>query len=119
MRISDWSSDMCSSDLPARHLLCRRALPLCAVAGRGLLALRRLLLLFPEDVVPDVQRVPGPAAFLDLFHRRERPVLPPALPGPAGLAAPLSRLCCSLCPLAPGLVSGEHTAQLQSLMHIT
>src|SRR3546814_2203198 len=97
MRISDWSSDVCSSDLdlqldrhdvgrfdelqdpdglvarlhlhvhrrrrdrrrarqrrrryePARHLLCRRALPLCAVAGRGLLALRRLLLLVPEDV---------------------------------------------------------------------
>ncbi len=34
---------------PARHLLRGRALPLCAVARRGVLAVRGLLLLVPED----------------------------------------------------------------------
>src|SRR3546814_3021507 len=76
MRISDWSSDVCSSDL----------------------------LLVPEDVGPDVQRGPGPAPLLDLLHRRQYPVLPPAFPGPAGHAASLSRLCGSLYLLAPYLV---------------
>jgi cytochrome c oxidase subunit I len=33
----------------ARHLLCRRALPLCAVAGRGVRDLRRLVLLVRQD----------------------------------------------------------------------
>ena len=37
-----------------RHLLRGRPLPLRAVAGRGVLDLRRLLLLVPEDVRPDV-----------------------------------------------------------------
>ena len=34
----------------ARHLLCRRPLPLCAQPRRGLLALRRLVLLVRQDV---------------------------------------------------------------------
>ena len=42
---------------PARHLLRRRALPLRAVAGRGVLAVRRVLLLVPEDERADAQRV--------------------------------------------------------------
>src|SRR3546814_6369737 len=90
-----------------------------------LLAVRRLLLLVPEDVGPDVQRGPGPAPLLDLLHRRQYPVLPPAFPGPAGHAASLSRLCGSLYLLAPYLVdrlcdrSEEHTSELQSLMRIS
>jgi cytochrome c oxidase subunit 1 len=39
----------------------------------------------------------GQAALLDLLHRRERAVLPDALPGHAGHAAPLSGLSGCLC----------------------
>src|SRR3546814_10864169 len=88
MRISDWSSDVCSSDL----LLRGGAFPLRAQPRRGVQPLRRLLLLVPEDVGQDVQRVPRPAPFLDLLRRRERDVLPDALPGLAGYATALSRL---------------------------
>jgi heme/copper-type cytochrome/quinol oxidase subunit 2 len=45
----------------ARHLLRRRALPLRAVAGRGVRALRGLLLLVPEDERLHVQRVARPS----------------------------------------------------------
>ncbi len=41
---------------PARHLLRGGALPLRAVDGRGVLAVRRVLLLVPEDERPDAQR---------------------------------------------------------------
>ena len=46
---------------------------------------------FPKMCGPDVQRVARPAALLGVLHRRERDLLPDALPGPAGHAAPLSR----------------------------
>ncbi len=80
-------------DQLAGHLLRRRPLPLRAVAGRGLLAVRGLLLLVPEDVGPHVQRVARQDPFLVLLHRRERPVLPDALPRHARDAAARSRLC--------------------------
>src|SRR3546814_8078659 len=35
MRISDWSSDVCSSDLRARGALCRSPLDQCRAADRG------------------------------------------------------------------------------------
>ena len=40
----------------------------------------RLLLLVRQDDGQAVQRVPGPAALLGVLHRRERDVLPDALP---------------------------------------
>uniref|UniRef100_A0A0N5A107 NADH-ubiquinone oxidoreductase chain N n=1 Tax=Parastrongyloides trichosuri TaxID=131310 RepID=A0A0N5A107_PARTI len=91
---------------PARHLLRRGALPLCAVAGRHLLDLRRLLLLVREDVRGEVQRVPGPGALLDHVHRREPDLLPATLPGPAGHAAALRRLSGSLHLLEPRFLGG-------------
>ena len=66
--------------LHARHLLRRGALPLRAVARRRVRDLRRHLLLVPED---DRLRDPGmdrQAALLARLHRRQRAVLPDALP---------------------------------------
>src|SRR5690606_7947080 len=76
----------------ARYLLCRRALPLRAVARRSLRDLRRLVLLVPEDVRVHVLGVLREAALLADVHRREHPVLPAALPWPGRHAAALRRL---------------------------
>src|SRR5690606_18556109 len=62
------------------------------VAGRGLRHLRRGLLLDRQDVGPAISGMGGPAAFLDDVHRLEPDLLPAALPGPPGHAAPLYRL---------------------------
>ena len=51
-----------------------------------------LLLLVPEDERADAQRVPLAPALLGVLHRRERDLLPAALPRHAGHAAPLSGL---------------------------
>ena len=51
-----------------------------------------------------VQRVRRRGALLDHLHRREPGLLPAALPGPAGHAAPLCRLSGRLRRLEPGLV---------------
>ncbi len=66
----------------------------------GVQPVRRFLLLVPEDVGPDVQRVPRPPALLGVLHRRERAVLPDALPRRAGHAAAY-----------PGLQSGVRIFQ--------
>ena len=76
----------------AQHLLRGRALPLRAVARRGVRDLRRLLLLDRQDVGPPVSGVLGQDAFLDDLHRRQPDLLPAALPRPGRHAAPLSRL---------------------------
>ncbi len=74
----------------ARLLLRRGSLPLRAVAGCGVLAVRRLLLLVREDVGREVPRVRSASSLLDHLRRREPDLLPAALPGSAGHAAPLS-----------------------------
>ena len=76
----------------AQHLLRGGALPLRAVAGRGVLDLRRLLLLDRQDVRPPVPGVLGQGALLADLHRRQPDLLPAALPRPVGHAAPLSGL---------------------------
>ena len=75
-----------------RHLLRRRALPLRAVAGRCLRHLRGLVLLVPEDDRLHVQRDAREAALLADLHRRQRAVLPAALPRPCRHAAALRGL---------------------------
>jgi cytochrome c oxidase subunit 1 len=77
---------------PARHLLCRGALPLRAVAGRRVRDLCGLVLLVPEDVRHHVQREARQRPFLDHLRRRERDLLPAALPRPRRHAASLHRL---------------------------
>ena len=76
----------------ARHLLRGRALPLRAVARRRVRHLRRLVLLVPEDDRLHVQRGARQAALLAHLHRRQRAVLPAALPWARRHAAPLRRL---------------------------
>src|SRR3546814_10373038 len=102
MRISDWSSDVCSSDLPDRSgclLLLRSDLPGRAAelssrrrrwySGRNPLGLR-------HRTSARVAECPGPAAFKGL--RR-------AGPQPAAAASPAR--------------SEEHTSELQSLMRLS
>ena len=74
----------------AGHLLRGGALPLRAVARRGLHDLRGLVLLVPEDDRLHVQRDDRQAALLGDVHRRQPGVLPAALPRPRRHAAPLS-----------------------------
>ena len=83
--------------LAARHLLCRGAFPLCAVARRRLRDLRRLVLLVPEDHRLHVQRDDRQGAFLAAVHRREPDLLPAAFPRSRRHAAPLYRLSRCLC----------------------
>src|SRR3546814_7910767 len=101
MRISDWSSDVCSSDLPRACLslaLAPRALQrragLCPAARRG--------------------RYPRCRECRRLCGDRRRSV------GPAGLAR---RAMVGVAPCArrgaPGHRSEEHTSELQSLMRIS
>ena len=72
----------------ARHLLCRGAFPLCAVAGRSLRHFRRLVLLVPQDHRLHVFRTARQAPFLDHVRGRQSGVLPAALPWACRNAAP-------------------------------
>ena len=78
--------------LAAGHLLRGGALPLRAVARRGVRGVRRLVLLVPEDHRLHVLRDDRQAALLDDLHRRQHRVLPAALPRPCRHAAPHRRL---------------------------
>ena len=94
----------------AGHLLRRRALPLRAVARRGVRDLRRLVLLVPEDVRLHVLGDHRQAALLVHLRRRQPGVLPAALPRPVGHAAPLCRLSRRVRRLEPGLVASAPTS---------
>src|SRR3546814_10055572 len=109
MRISDWSSDVCSSDLPEpAELPC---------AGRFLAdppALSRPPPEFPFSAGPPFERrLPLPLLLSDRppfappkeFSAPSIPVLPELVPP-----------CAELPPLPPLLRSEEHTSELQSLM---
>src|SRR3546814_6021806 len=118
MRISDWSSDVCSSDLadhvwPARGivapcqsdlepagLLGNRGRPVGEVAGERLKA-------GPGQQV-DVLRHPArPAALVDHLHEAHQPLVAILLGQAADLG--LHRL----------VRSEEHTSELQSLMRLS
>ena len=71
-----------------RHLLHRRALPLRALRRLDDGALRRHLLLLPEDHRPPAEREARQLALLADVHRREPDVLPDALVRAARHAAP-------------------------------
>src|SRR3546814_2494958 len=98
----------------ARHLLCGGALPLCAFAGCRVRAVRRLVLLVPEDLGPDDERVSRQGSLLAVLCGREPVVLPHALPGAGRHAAAHPGLSRCLC-----LRSEEHTSELPSLMRIS
>src|SRR3546814_16611807 len=79
MRISDWSSDVCSSDLLAQHLL-------YAAVGMVEAVDRQRL---HEDAVDGVARMQRPVRVLEhhLHQRVDGLVAPSALPHPGGGAA--------------------------------
>src|SRR3546814_10478969 len=108
MRISDWSSDVCSSDLCRGHPARGRARPGCRPHGDG----AGISLLAPQAAAP--RRA---AAALSLY-RRCRPLRPGAdledRTG-GGTARPLQRRRLS----DSSLRSEEHTSELQSLMRIS
>src|SRR3546814_4657104 len=95
MRISDWSSDVCSSDLPHR---------LVETAPR-----------FLDRTLP---AQPGGGEDVDLDQQPPRP----ALIGPAAQAGEFLQrrvaLACKQAKLDPAR-SEEHTSELQSLMRIS
>src|SRR3546814_19039914 len=85
----------------ARHLLCGGALPLCAFAGCRVSAVRRLVLLVPEDLGPDDERVSRQGSLLAVLCGRVHVVLPHALPGAGRHAAANPGLSLCLCLLEP------------------
>src|SRR3546814_8176203 len=93
MRISDWSSDVCSSDLHAGQLRLR------VVAGEVVVASARA---DRTDLRPGVQRGLVDHAGVVVQAARDRQVDPVARLGHAH-----------------GLRSEEHTSELQSLMRIS
>src|SRR3546814_10846870 len=104
MRISDWSSDVCSSDLPAAHRR-RRAFE----QGQQHQFARRLAVVVDDQ--PQRRQAEAAAFGHDVADRPERPrqgaaaIEPRAVVEDPGVA------------LAPR--SEEHTSELQSLMRIT
>src|SRR3546814_984009 len=77
------------------------ALPLCAFAGCRVRAVRRLVLLVPEDLGPDDERVSRQGSLLAVLCGREPVVLPHALPGAGRHAAAHPGLSRCLCLLEP------------------
>src|SRR3546814_2939020 len=126
MRISDWSSDVCSSDLEVdqRRLLAaqRRAL----LRQGHLRHVRRLRRLVATDLQADDEgalqqqlRERFLGRFVDDLRRRRQHVLSAGQPGRV-LARGLARL--HRAELRPELLrprSEEHTSELQSLMRIS
>src|SRR3546814_8547639 len=110
MRISDWSSDVCSSDLYERHLAAGLhrigAHPLDATGTESLAPL--LTQLFPEST-PNPPQTPHPASQPETAPQQ-------ALPPPAGEGARRAdegALDLDLDLASPS--SEEHTSELQSL----
>src|SRR3546814_2661061 len=105
MRISDWSSDVCSSDLAGRRPLPGR----CATTRRaGARGLRR--------APPDAARGASGTARAD--SRAAGRALPPA-PGARANAADAGAGAACAASHRLRLRSEEHTSELQSLMRIS
>ena len=84
--------------------------------GRGLLHLRRLLLLDRQDDRAAVSGVGGQAALLDDVHRRQPHLLPAALPRAAGHAAALPRLSGAVRAVELRLVHGARSCRGSSFL---
>src|SRR3546814_2532726 len=115
MRISDWSSDVCSSDLDGQSIIAGRALPdsewILLNNGSPIASVR-------ADangewvVLPDAALVPGANAF-SLVAKAERGRV--TIPAPGALApVPVEPA-----PAPDAERSEEHTSELQSLMRIS
>src|SRR3546814_5328535 len=104
MRISDWSSDVCSSDLPGR----RAGLPPCATVARHQEPDTRAGRRQATDAAVDHRRSTEPAAGIL-----------PRLPGLPQLRVRRARPDHRVAGRSPQPRSEEHTSELQSLMRIS
>src|SRR3546814_8086426 len=115
MRISDWSSDVCSSDLRAADVELRRQLLLRQALAGGVFE--------QADAIPD--RAVQPLVPLARRGRLRRGVAVPRHRPAGGTAHPASSTACrnwrvrSLLGLLNSSRSEEHTSELQSLMRIS
>src|SRR3546814_7318942 len=118
MRISDWSSDVCSSDIPARGRL-----PLAAAAAAGLDGLRHGRAAAARGRTHDhlAARRLVPAGDLQPQAADEETLgRNPAVPGPGlGTGRAAARDPCPTAVPRPRGRSEEHTSELQSLMRIS
>src|SRR3546814_8465762 len=106
MRISDWSSDVCSSDLPQR-LARHRLQPV----GESVSRLRARLRVLLRPALARLSRPVARAGFRDQAVRQDQRGRAPACgTGEARLCAAHDRA---------GHRSEEHTSELQSLMRIS
>src|SRR3546814_10048114 len=102
MRISDWSSDVCSSDLTA----CRRNPLACFDIGRSTAAF------VPMGIIPDQS---DRKCIVRLIQRLSAQKIPVAIIGVPHLrAARVDKVIKTI-----ALRSEEHTSELQSLMRIS
>src|SRR3546814_3881492 len=106
MRISDWSSDVCSSDLVEDGRAVPRALTQPPALSGGVLRYRPDAWLHYGDV-PPLQHASGPLQPFWHPHASQRPIQP----GPRRHHLP--------CFPGAGSRSEEHTSELQSLMRIS
>src|SRR3546814_2127030 len=125
MRISDWSSDVCSSDLHLRSGLNRVMLPVADARARIVAALP----VMPAETV-DLRHAAGRVLAEDVAARRTQPPFDAsAMDGWACRQADLGTLPARLKPVGaaaaggrhagtvgPGDRSEEHTSELQPLM---
>src|SRR3546814_1382914 len=115
MRISDWSSDVCSSDLDVAVLA--RGATLQAIRTNGLVLRGDVERTIPMEASDD-------AARLDLRDLVIFAVKAPALASAASAARPMIGADTLIVPMLNGvpwwfLRSEEHTSELQSLMRIS
>src|SRR3546814_1686357 len=114
MRISDWSSDVCSSDLNAELRVRGAAIP---AEARGTIAVDAFCDLAPRDdidaAIETAERNLAAAGQQDAV-REARLFEPLTLPG-----LDVDALVALLARDLPALRSEEHTSELQSLMRIS
>src|SRR3546814_8220972 len=114
MRISDWSSDVCSSDLKARQ---ERLAEIDRAGRTDLEALLGALLLPIIEVLPPDERRSFAKFMLSLLtlDDAEHPFLRSIEQSPATFELN-RRIAALFSALPPGVRSEEHTSELQSLM---
>src|SRR3546814_5472929 len=117
MRISDWSSDVCSSDLALQYGLAR-----IRQEGRRALDLRLIHELHAQLMQDEVGRFPVGAyrtdqVWIGASHRIEDATFVPA--PPARIQGCMDEMAASILQYAPRSRSEEHTSELQSLMRIS
>src|SRR3546814_4499371 len=116
MRISYWSSDVCSSDLVERHRALERGRELEQLAAQA--CLQRLVLGVQRGVGGDRRRVLGVevATPVDVVAQELDDEL---LEQRVVLAVRAEEQCVQPRPVVRGARSEEHTSELQSLMRIS